>query len=254
MNHPQIKQQVIDALLRNPEKPVTGEIKGCRFAAHIGIPNYSEKVLAHYPEAASLGLSEICRRTEVPYFHFQHFGLFCVFESPAKLHLYDEERTLEEDVREMVHSFGPVIFQNAYLDAVGGKEDQRNIFSHLNFHFDRGSNQPTQYSLFSRSPTDPVQSAPRKSSTLYISNVVAHLQFCREHGLSPEKEPGRPRYDIFHNEKMKKMIGQVALEHAWDAPKNTGEVAIIHNRPLLHASYYRKKGVRGYPIGVRYLK
>lgn len=254
MKPPLFKTQTIDSLLRNPEDSVAGEMGACRYRVHIGIPNYSEKILAHYPAAAALGLSEICRRTEMPYFHFRHFGLFCVFENPTKLYLYDGERKLDDEVRKLVHDFGPVIFQNVYLDAVGGKEDQRNIFSHLNFHFDRGSNQPTQYSLFSRSPTDPVQSAPRKSSTLYISNVVAHLQFCRENNHRPEETPGRPRHDIFHNEKMKRVIGQVALEHAWNAPKNTGEIAIIHNRHLLHASYYRRRGVRGYPIGVRYLK
>ena len=48
-------------------------------------------------------------------------------------------------------------------------------------------------------------------------------------------------------------IGNVVLEQAWHAPPGTGEITILDNRSVLHASYYARPENRGYPIGVRYL-
>lgn len=52
---------------------------------------------------------------------------------------------------------------------------------------------------------------------------------------------------------MATIIGHVVFEQTWIEPEGTGEIAIIDNATVLHASYYRNASVLGYPIGVRYL-
>jgi hypothetical protein len=48
-------------------------------------------------------------------------------------------------------------------------------------------------------------------------------------------------------------MGQVLLELGWRAPAGTGEIALLDNRTVLHASYYPRAQQKGYPIAVRYL-
>lgn len=56
------------------------------------------------------------------------------------------------------------------------------------------------------------------------------------------------------DEPLDDVLGRIVLEHAWDRPEGTGEISLLYNRTVLHASYYRIKDTKGYPIGVRYLK
>jgi hypothetical protein len=181
-----------------------------------------------------------------------NFGFVCEFDRPIELDLYDQDRNLDDGVREIVHRFGPVIIRNAQLPADG--ETQRNIFSNLNFHFDSGSNQPSQYSLFIRDPLDPVQVQPRTSSTVSVANIVAHLQHAREQQRRPQDLAWQTRYDIFLKENIAALTDNVVLEHAWTAPEGTGEISLLYNRTVLHTSYYRNSTLKGYPISVRYLK
>ena len=55
---------------------------------------------------------------------------------------------------------------------------------------------------------------------------------------------------LFSDEPVSASLGCVVMEQKWDAD-NQGEIAIIHNPDLFHASYYRQS--RGYRIRVRYL-
>ncbi|MFQ5773970.1 MAG: hypothetical protein ACE5GS_05600 [Kiloniellaceae bacterium] len=129
-------------------------------------------------------------------------------------------------------------------------QGQRNIFPSLRFHLDRGSTQRDRYSLFTRDPFDPVQQAPRTSSTLVLANVVAYLQALRVgHGA----HEFRSLYRLFEEEDISPLIDEVVLELPWRAPEGTGEISILDNRTVLHASYYTRDRDKGYPIGVRYL-
>ncbi len=248
-----IGEAALDHLWRNPREIVEGKINGSRYRAGIAIPDYAGNIASHFAGIGAGDLDDICRRVSVP-FQFPNFGLFCEFDRPIGLAIFAEDMTLDDDLRRMLARFGPVIIRNAHLPRDGRAEGQRNIFPHLNFHFDRGANQPTQYSLFTRDPFDPVQVQPRQSSTVFVANIVAHLQFAKERGKRPDAEKLRSRYDIFMDEPMDDVLGRIVLEHAWDQPQGTGEISLLHNRAVLHASYYRKKDTKGYPIGVRYLK
>jgi hypothetical protein len=41
------------------------------------------------------------------------------------------------------------------------------------------------------------------------------------------------------------------LEQPWSAPSGTGEMCVIDNRAVMHASFHRE--TRGYKIAVQYL-
>lgn len=248
-----IGEATLDHLSRNPREIIEGKINGNRYRAGIAIPDYARNIGSHFASVGANDLDDICRRTAIP-FQFPNFGLFFEFDRPMDLAVYDDDMTLDDDLRGMLARFGPVIIRNAQLPRDSQTECQRNIFPHLNFHFDRGANQPTQYSLFTRDPLDSVQARPRQSSTVFIANIVAHLQYAKERGIQPDAEKRRSRYEVFMDEPLDDVLGRIVLEHAWDRPEGTGEISLLYNRTVLHASYYRIKDTKGYPIGVRYLK
>lgn len=244
-----IGKPALVALAANPREVIEGKINGSRYRAHVAIPEYANNIARHY--SCGDGLAAICRSTSID-FDFRNFGFVCEFDRPIELNLYDQDQTLDDGVREIIRQFGPVIIRNAQLPADG--DTQRNIFGNLNFHFDRGSNQPTQYSLFIRDPLDPVQAHPRKSSTVFVANIVAHLQHAKEQRCRPEDVAWQTRYDLFLNENLEALQDDIVLEHPWTEPEGTGEISLLFNRTVLHASYYRNSTVKGYPISVRYLK
>ncbi len=49
------------------------------------------------------------------------------------------------------------------------------------------------------------------------------------------------------------LVGEVLVEMDWRASQGVGEIALIDNRTVLHASYYRHPEHKGYGISVRYL-
>lgn len=212
---------------------------GKSFTADIQITEYPLAVNRHYgPEALHAGEAEA----------FQNFGLVIAFGEPTELLVYDAENNLDPLIKDLVAKFGAVIFRNTYLSERKRSEGQRNIFGSLVFHLDRGHHFDNRFSLFVRDPFDPIQREPRRSSTLIISNRVAELQARRE---GEEVAVAKPRYNIFMGQNVRPLLGSVMLDQRWDAPAGTGEMCIIDNRSVYHASYY--EGDKGYPIGVRYL-
>lgn len=243
----------LDTLERSPTAPVRGRLNGSGYTARIAIADYGGRIAAHYAEATADGLPAACRRAGVP-FGFTHFGLILAFDAPVELRVHDREFVLDETVRAAVARFGPVLFRNASIDRAVKAEPQRNIFPDLRFHIDRGGTQPNLYSLYTRDRLDPVQREPRTSSTVFVANIVAYLQFIREGQADAATERGlRGRYDLFRDDDFAALIGDIVLEQRWDAPAGTGEIGVIDNRTVLHASYYRDGKAAGYPIGTRYL-
>lgn len=246
--------QILDRLSGNPAHPIRAEIFGFPCDIRIVIPGYGANIKRHYADVLrgeSLGTA--CRRANVS-FEFDNFGVEIRFDSPAEIAVHDQDLELDDTLRQFITRFGPVILKNAYLPSAVRQKAQRNIFPHLNFHYDRGSNQPTQYSLFSRDPFDAVQRAPRDSSTVFVANIVCVLQCMKEEKRSVIEPGFRSNYEVFRNEATAPLIGDIWLEHAWDEPIGTGEISVLDNRTVLHASYYRDRITKGYPIGVRYLR
>jgi len=44
----------------------------------------------------------------------------------------------------------------------------------------------------------------------------------------------------------------LAVEHGCDEPERVGEISLIDNRTVLHASYFKDGFHKGYRIGVSY--
>lgn len=246
-----IKQE-LNTLALTPKKTISGKVgspaESNTFRARAAIPDYGQKISEHYAEFIRNGLADLSRRISTP-FDFSSFGLIIQFDKPQEIELYDEEFALDQDVKEAIRQFGPVILRNAYMSSKCRSEGQRNIFPDLSFHIDRGSTQDNQYSLFCRDPFDEVQKAPRESSTLLIANIIGYLQ-AKKQGQNP---PDRLKklYAIFDNEDLPPLFDKILLHQPWAEPEGTGEICMLDNRTVLHASYYR--GAQGYPIGVRYL-
>lgn len=224
-------------------KRVTGTADGAKFSARIVIQNHKENVRRYY--AAQLG------DCEVP-IQFQQFGVLIEFERPVEIRVHDGGRVLDDRLREIVGTFGPVMLRNVFMPESERTGGQRNIFPSLRFHFDRGATQADRYSLFWRDPFDAIQREPRTSSTLILANAAAKLQALREGDTARDF---KPLYQLFEDEDddVRHAIGEVVIEQPWNAPAGTGEITILDNRTVLHASYYRRQQDRGYPIGVRYL-
>lgn len=210
-----------------------------RFTVQVVIPGYSKKIASHYgvngagfPAGAE----------------FRNFGLLVEFDEPTQMLVYDGERRLQDGLQELVEAFGPLILRNAYLSEAKRREGQRNIFENLAFHLDRGHHMENRYSLFVRDPFDPIQREPRESSTLILSYNATQLQAMKE---GKPFGPTKPRYNIFTEEEIEPLIDRIMVCQRWSAPEGTGELCILDNRTVYHASYYARD--KGYPIGVRYL-
>lgn len=244
-----ILKQTVTNLLAAPKSTATGQYNGVGYRATTGISDFERKITDHYADFIPEDLASVCRQAGMT-FDFPSFGLIVEFEKPVQTTLYDDEHVLDINAKEAITRFGTLIFRNAYLTEKFRNQGQRNIFPDLHFHLDRGSNQDNQYSLFCRDPFDAVQKHPRQSSTLITANIIAYLQSQKE-GRAPKQGQQALYKDLFKNEDLSTQIGNTILEQAWTAPEGTGEICLIDNRLVLHASYYR--GGQGYPIGVRYL-
>ena len=212
-----------------------------RFGARVGIRDYGARLERHYKRRVeALGLAG----------SFKDFGVIVDFETPAEIELHDDERQLDEGVAALVARYGPVLFRNAFMSDQARAGCQRNVFKSLSFHLDRGATQSDHYSLFWRDPFDAETRQPRSSTTLVMSNPAAYLQALDE-GAAPHQF--RQRYELFQQRVPDGLIGELLFELPWSAPEGHGEIAVLDNRTVLHASYYVHEHNRGYPIAVRYL-
>lgn len=242
-----------DPLLHRPEHGIKGLFNGIPYSAQIAIPDYGARVVKHYADVAPEGLDVACSQAGVP-FDIPRFGLIINFDHMAEIAIHCGNMVLDESIRALVGQFGPVIFRNAYIAGPVRQRFHRNIFPHLRFHFDRGADAINQYSCFTRDPFDMEQKRPRASSTLFIANIVAWLETTRTGSGTPGQEHGVcANYDLFAGITAADLFGRIILEQPWDEPDGTGEIAVIDNRTVLHATYNKDGKTSGYPIGARYL-
>ena len=244
---------LVQNLLRNPDKAITGIYAGKSYRAKIAMPHYRKRLEEHYADILPNGLAEFCRQVEIP-FNFEHYGLIIDLDDAVEVHPHDDDGVLNENLRNMIAQVGGVIIRNANMVSELREYGHRNRFPHLNFHIDRSVNQPTQYSMYARNPFDEEQKYPRTSSTLFVPTIVGHLQGVREGLVNPLTDKGpKATYTIFTRENMNDLLGKIILEHRWDMPESVGEISMLDNRTSLHSSYYRDMNNKGYKIGVRYL-
>jgi len=229
------------SLAEPPYSEIRGTLFGSGFTARVAIPDYGDRVAQHY----RCDLSSLS-----PELDFDNLGAVLDFAEPTELNVHDGELRLDGMLRDLLKQFGVVLLRNAYQPQGQRAATQRNVFSCLRFHVDRGDTQPERYSLFWRDPFDPVQRMPRSSSTLILPYATAYLQALAEgHGSHQFKL----LYHLFQNAEVRPLIGKILFELPWQAPEGTGEIALLDNRRVLHASYYEDSAKKGYPISVRYL-
>lgn len=242
-------------LLQNPNQVLQGSMSGQAYSARIAIPNYAANIQSHYQSIIKPNLHQVCSNAAIS-FPNTHFGLVIHFDNATELFVHDDDLSFQSEEHELIQKLGAVIIRNAYMDPVKRDQGHRNRFPHLNFHIDRSENQPTPYSCFTRNPFDQEQAEPRTASTLITANIVAYLQCLKENKCNAIEEKGvRGTYDLFQGEDMNNdVLGSIVLEQSWSEPHGTGEIVFIDNRSVLHASYYKDESVKGYRIGVRYLK
>lgn len=234
-------KSVRSSLERRPRAPASGTFEGIAYTAQVAIPDYADHLARHFKKDLAA-----CKKA----LDFRHFGVTIDFEKPVQLEIHDRDRRLDENMRALVAGFGPTLFRNAQMPPGERASGQRNIFPSLKFHIDRGRNQIEQYSLFWRDPDDAAQKAPRTSSTLIMANHATHLQAAAE---GYDRQDIKQSYELFKEGYTEELTGKVVLELPWNAPDGVGEVSVLDNRTVMHASYYRHMINKGYPISVRYL-
>jgi len=240
-------------LLNNPRQESCGVINGVEYTAQIAIPNYRKNIENYFSEILQGNLQNECAQFGVT-LNFDHFGLVIKFKKPIELNLYDEELNLPVGLSDIIAKVGPIILKNAYFESSAREYGHRNRFPHLQFHIDRSERQTTRYSLYTRNPFDEEQKHPRTASTLFIANIAANLQALKQNSIDRNSHKGQITSQLlFENESMDTVLGNVVLEQAWNEPEGIGEIAMIDNATVLHASYYRDAAHSGYKIGVRYL-
>lgn len=179
---------------------------------------------------------------------FANFGLQVSFHEPTEISLMDGRDTLFPAVKALLGKYGAVTLTNVTLPEPDRQDSQSNIFPDLKFHYDRTVSQGNYYSMFYRDPNRKDHLPPRTSSTLIISNLAVELEArkCGQWNGSLQ-----PWYDLFKDQDPSALIGKILLEQRWDSPHGTGELTMVDNSKVMHASYYRHS--KGYPIAVRYL-
>jgi hypothetical protein len=242
-------ENTLAALATSPTEKHRFHLFGKTLSAQIAIPYHNQKVTEYYRQACGANYPSISALADKE-IEFAHFGLILAFEEQTVIPVCDEERHLEENLRQAVQQFGPVFIRNGIVDNLGEDFLQKNMFPGLSFHVDRGSHMENQISLFTRDPRDPDQAKPRLTSTLFMSRRATCYQAALE-GKDVEDFQRCSNVFLFDDNSVEGKLGEVVLEQSWRAAEGVGEIGIIDNKAVFHASYHR--GERGYAIGTRYL-
>ena len=248
-----ITQDVISKLELNPHLPVQGNLNGHAYQIRILIPNYIPQVQQYYKDELKHDLNYYHINLKLPVL-FKNFGICIEFKKPTAIHLHNIEMELEGSAKHLISKYGALIIYNAYLDSELRDMGHRNRFPQLNFHIDRNPHQKSHYSLYTRNPFDEEQKYPRTSMTLFIPYLVAYLQGIKEgKGIIADQDGLITRSELYKASQIPNLLNSLILPHTWDQPEGVGEISIIDNANLLHASFYPNEANKGYRIGVRYV-
>jgi len=243
----------LEQITKNPATPFKSKLGSIPYTANIVIPHYRDKVRSYFKDQIDSSLEQECKNINSP-MPFEHFGVSISFESPIEVHLYDENSMLNKGLSEIIAKVGPIILKNTYFSSAIRDDGHRNRFPQFQFHVDRSPMQDTRYSLYTRNPFCPEQKHPRTASTIFTTNSAAYLQAIKQGLFTKDKDKRAPTSNLlFEKEPLETILGNVILEQRWDEPEGVGEIAMIDNATVLHASFYRDAAQSGYRIGVRYL-
>lgn len=248
-----IPQDIISKLELNPDATITGNLFGHSYDIKIIITNYSDLIQKFYQPQLEHNLNHYMQNLKLPPL-FKHFGICVSFKEPVEIHLHNLEMEMEDSAKQLITKYGALILHNVHLDSEMRDMGHRNRFPQLNFHIDRNPHQDTHYSLYTRNPFDEEQKHPRTSMTVFIPYLVAYLQALKEGRGSIADEDGLiTRSELYKPLDIPELLNSVILPHTWDQPEGVGEISIIDNANILHASYYPNEANKGYRIGVRYV-
>jgi hypothetical protein len=247
-----IDPSVLIALKKTPTRQLATEMSGHSCSLNIIIPDHPQELNKFYEGTSFSDINSAQVKSCIDY-DIHHFGLLVSFDKPTELTVHNSEMELIPIIKDLIKTYGALIVKNVFLSKKMRDIGHRNRFPHLKFHYDRTELQQTVYSLYTRNPFDEEQKMPRIASTLFTPNLVAYLQSLKEKNTSKIQKKGvASNYDLFANENMEEVISHIVAEHRWDEPEGVGELSIIDNRTVLHASYFRDGTHAGYRIGVRY--
>ena len=248
-----ISHDILSKLEINPGSEVTGNLLGHAYTAKIIIPNYSELIQKFYKPQLEHAIDYYNTNLKLPLL-FKNFGICISFKEPVEIHLHSLEMELESSAKQLISKYGALILYNVHLDSEMRDMGHRNRFPQLNFHIDRNPHQDTRYSLYTRNPFDEEQKQPRTSMTIFIPYLVAYLQAMKEgKGSIADKDGLITRSELYSSIDIPELLNSVVLPHTWDQPEGVGEISMIDNANILHASYYPNEANKGYRIGVRYV-
>lgn len=242
-------EKALSILSSSPTEECAITLFGSAAQAKIAIPYYRQKVTDHYRSACQDKYPAIAAIADKE-LDFEHFGLIISFDQQTVVPICDQDKHLEETLRHALKHFGPVFIRNGVVDELEDDFLQKNMFPGLSFHVDRGSHMENQISFFTRDPRDPEQSKPRITSTLFMSRRAT----CYQSGFEGKEIDDFARCSnvfLYENGSVEDSLGEVVLEQSWRADEGVGEIGLIDNKTVYHASYHR--GERGYAIGTRYL-
>jgi hypothetical protein len=249
----EFNQSLISNLDLNPNTPIVNKLFGNSFKAEIIIPEYFQIIQQYYHSQIKYSIKYYHDNLNLPPL-FSHFGICITFEKSTKIHIHDTNMVLSNSVKTLLIKYGAVILKNVYLDAEMRDMGHRNRFPQLNFHIDRNPMQLTHFSVYTRNPFDEEQKHPRSSSTLFIPYLVGYLQGLKEGKDHVADKNGLITSSVLYQPTaIPELLNSIILPHSWNESENTGEISIIDNINILHASYYPNEFNKGYRIGVRYV-
>lgn len=248
-----LSKDIISSLEKNPNQAYHGSLFGHTYTARIIIPDYVSKVQVYYKDQLKNTIDDYVQSLKLPDI-FDSFGVCIAFDEPTEIHLHNEEMQLQQSAKDLMTKFGAVVLHNVYLDSVMRDVGHRNRFPQLNFHIDRNPAQETHYSVYTRNPFCEDQKPPRTSMTVFIPYLVAYLQGIKEGKGNIACDDGLiTRSELYTPAEVPDLLNSILLPHTWDQPEGVGEISMIDNANLLHASYYPNENNKGYRIGVRYV-
>lgn len=233
----EFNQNLISKLELKPNIPIFNNLFGHDFKAKIVIPDHNKTIQQFYRAQLKHNIDFYNHALNFPPL-FSHLGLCITFDKATKIHIHNMDMRLTDTAKALIKKYGAIILKNVYLDSEMRDMGHRNRFPQLNFHIDRNPKQDTHYSLYTRNPFDEEQRFPRTSSTLFIPYLVAYLQGLKEGNDKVADKDGLITSSVLYEAiAIPELLNSVILPHSWNEPEGIGEISIIDNSNLLHASW-----------------
>jgi hypothetical protein len=109
----ELSESRLGALTRRPSEALAGSISGTAFRTSVAIADYPGHIRSHYAAAfRDLSLAELIKKSGGAVLQ-ENFGLIVEFSQPVELLVHDEEKNLVPGLRQLITTFGLLMFRNA---------------------------------------------------------------------------------------------------------------------------------------------